>query len=90
MNTGSPAASAPRGLDDSDRQDACRTADKSTPQMADQKAVGLPPLALAAAVRPIAASPGHSHGYHSLSGRCPDAPLPAAPRPTQSDTRRTP
>lgn len=39
---------------------------ESTPQMADPKAVALPPLALGAAVRPIAAAPGHSYVGHVL------------------------
>ena len=39
---------------------------ESTPQMADPKAVALPPLALGAAVRPLAAAPGHSYVGHVL------------------------
>ena len=39
---------------------------ESTPQMADPKAVALPPLALGAAVRPVAAAPGHSYVGHVL------------------------
>jgi hypothetical protein len=39
---------------------------ESTPQMTDPKAVALPPLALGAALRPVAATPGHSYVGHVL------------------------